>query len=197
MPKLSALAQLEDMLTPLLTTMGYDLVRLHFSGGFGGGREGDDDRGSRGKSRSARPPATLQIMVERQDRANMTVKDCSAISRAVSDVLEHDDPIQAAYLLEVSSPGLDRPLVKAKDFERFTGEVARIELSTLRDGRRKFTGTLVGLERIDGETMILLQEAETRYSLPLALIDKARLVITDEVMARELARQQSEPNMDA
>ncbi|MCX8506610.1 MAG: ribosome maturation factor RimP [Alphaproteobacteria bacterium] len=196
MPKLSALAQLEDMLTPLLTTMGYDLVRLHFSGGFGGGREGEGEggRGSRGKSR---PPATLQIMAERQDRANMTVKDCSAISRAVSDMLETNDPIQAAYLLEVSSPGLDRPLVKAKDFDRFTGEVARIELSTLRDGRKKFTGVLAGLEQIDSETMILLQEGETRYSLPLALIDKARLVITDAVMARELARQQSELNRDA
>ena len=100
-------------------------------------------------------------------------------------------------MLEVSSPGLDRPLVKAKDFERFTGEVARIELSALRDGRKKFTGSLAGLEQIDGETMILLQEGEARYSLPLMLIDKARLVITDDVMARELARQQSEPNRDA
>ena len=106
MPKLSALAQLEDMVTPLLTAMGYDVVRLHFSGGFGGSRGHDegDDRGSRTKSRNARPPATLQIMAERHDRANMTVKDCSAISRAVSDLLENNDPIQGGLFVRSQFP---------------------------------------------------------------------------------------------
>ncbi|MDI9348839.1 MAG: ribosome maturation factor RimP [Candidatus Symbiobacter sp.] len=201
MSKLTALAKLEAALMPILNDMGYDLVRLHYTGGLGrhGDPEASDGRSPSRGSRASRPQggrkqgghtqATLQIMAERHDRANMTVRDCSAISRAVSDWLEQDDPIDAAYLLEVSSPGLDRPLVKAKDYERFTGEVARIEMAMMIEGRKKFTGSLAGLNSDESGQFVLLDEAGKIFRLPLALIDKSRLVITDAVMARELAKQ--------
>src|SRR5262249_21777314 len=109
---------------PSIGAMGYGLVRVLLSG-------------------ASRP--MLQIMAERSDGAAMTVDDCAEISRTVSALLDVEDPIRSAYVLEVSSPGIDRPLVRLSDFQRFTGQDAHLETRDVRDGRRRFTGRLIGV----------------------------------------------------
>lgn len=146
------------MITPSIEALGYRVVRVAFTGG-------------------RRP--TLQIMAERLDQAAMTVEDCAAVSHAVSALLDVADPIDAAYQLEVSSPGIDRPLVKREDYERFAGCEAKIELAQPRDGRRRFRGRLLGL---DGDAA-KLAVGEDELLLPLAEITRARLVLTDELIA--------------
>src|SRR3546814_3591833 len=118
-------ARIEDMIAPSLAEMGYDLVRVSLTGG------------------AAR--MTLQIMAERLDGAGMTVDDCAAISRAVSALLDVEDPIRGAYVLEVSSPGIDRPLTRARDYERFAGYEAKVEL---RRRSEEHTSELQSLMRI-------------------------------------------------
>jgi ribosome maturation factor RimP len=147
------------MIGPALEAMGYSIVRVAFTGG---------DR---------RP--TLQIMAERLDEAAMTVDDCADISRTVSALLDVADPVNGAYLLEVSSPGIDRPLIRREDFERFAGFEARVELSRPVDGRKRFRGKLLGVE---GETVRLASEAGA-VMLPLADVTRAKLVLTDELLA--------------
>lgn len=154
----SAMQRIEEIIAPTLTEMGYVIVRLQIQG----------DR---------RP--TLQIMAERADRKTMDVEDCAKISRAVSPLLDVDDPIDEAYSLEVSSPGVDRPLVRAEDFERFAGFEARVEMSYLIDGRKRFTGRLVGL--VDGNVQILVDGVA--QDLPFEDIIKAKLVLTDDLLA--------------
>ncbi|HWB48793.1 MAG TPA: ribosome maturation factor RimP [Stellaceae bacterium] len=145
------------IIEPSLEAMGYRLVRVAFLG--------------------ARR-ATLQIMAERIDDAPMTVDDCTEISRTVSALLDVADPIAEAYLLEVSSPGIDRPLTRPDDYDRFAGFEARIELNQPLDGRKRFRGRLLGR---DGEHVRLAAETgEAR--LPLAGIAKAKLVITDDLL---------------
>src|SRR5262249_54226098 len=112
------------IIAPSIEAMGYEIVRVQVGSG---------------------QRATLQVMVERVDGANMTVEDCAGISRAVSALLDVEDPIPGSYTLEVSSPGIDQPLTRRKDFERFTGFEARLESRTLVDGRRRFRGLLRGL----------------------------------------------------
>ena len=146
------------LIEPTLTDMGYELVRVMTSGG-------------------RRP--TLQIMAERVDRAGMTVDDCAEISRAVSALLDVDDPIKGAYQLEVSSPGIDRPLMKPADFERFAGFEARVETDRLIEGQRKFKGRLLGLH--DQAVRLALPEGEK--AIPLSAIRKAKLVLTDDLIA--------------
>src|SRR5579872_6807416 len=146
--------------------MGYSIVRVAFTGG---GR---------------RP--TLQIMAERADEAAMTVDDCADISRTVSALLDVADPVNGAYLLEVSSPGIDRPLVRREDFERFAGFEAKIELSRPVDGRKRFRGKLLGVE---GEALRLALEAGAgAVALPLADVARAKLVLTDELLAAAAPR---------
>ncbi|NVJ91109.1 MAG: ribosome maturation factor RimP [Methylocystaceae bacterium] len=154
----SAMQRIEEIIAPTLTEMGYVIVRLQLQG----------DR---------RP--TLQIMAERADRKTMDVEDCAKISRAVSPLLDVDDPIEEAYSLEVSSPGVDRPLVRAEDFERFAGFEARVEISYLVEGRKRFTGRLVGL--VDGNVQILVDGVA--QNLPFEDIVKAKLVLTDDLLA--------------
>ena len=113
------------MIAPALSEMGFSLVRIHLSGG-------------------ARP--VLQIMAERSDESGMTVDDCAAISHTVSAILDVEDPISGTYTLEVSSPGIDRPLVRRRDFERFAGFEAKIETHGAIDGRRRFRGRLAGMD---------------------------------------------------
>jgi ribosome maturation factor RimP len=149
---------IEPLIAPSLAAMGYSVVRVSFTGG---------------------KRATLQIMIERSDEAAMTVEDCATVSHAVSAVLDVADPIASAYLLEVSSPGIDRPLVRPADFERFAGFEAKIELGTLRNGRKRYQGKLLGLE---GDAAKLAVGAET-VLLPLADISRAKLVLTDELIA--------------
>ena len=145
------------IIEPSLEAMGYRLVRIAFLGA----------------SR-----ATLQIMAERLDDAPMTVDDCTEISRSVSALLDVADPIEGAYMLEVSSPGLDRPLTRPEDYDRFAGFEARIELAQPLDGRKRFRGRLVGRA---GDQVRLRAEAG-EVVLPLGDIAKAKLVITDDLL---------------
>ncbi|MEL6964935.1 MAG: ribosome maturation factor RimP [Pseudomonadota bacterium] len=147
-----------DLIEPTLEAMGYELVRVMSTGG--------------------RTP-TLQVMAERLDRAGMTVDDCADISRALSAILDVEDPIDGAYQLEVSSPGIDRPLTKPADFERFAGFEARIEADRLIGGQRKFKGRLLGLEN----EAVRLALPEGERTIPLSSIRKAKLVLTDDLIA--------------
>lgn len=146
------------MIAPSLEAMGYRVVRVAFTGGR---------------------RATLQVMAERSDAATMTVDDCAAISHTVSALLDVADPVEGAYMLEVSSPGIDRPLVRREDFERFAGFEAKLELARPRDGRRRFRGRLLG---VDGDDVRLLVGDEP-VLLPLAEVARAKLVLTDELIA--------------
>ncbi|HEX2127346.1 MAG TPA: ribosome maturation factor RimP [Thermoleophilaceae bacterium] len=150
--------QVEDLIAPSLRDMGYELVRVMLRG---------------------RERPTLEIMAERADRAPMTVEDCAEISRAVSALLDVEDPLPGSYVLEVTSPGIDRPLVRPDDFARFAGFEARIETATPIDGRRRFKGRLIGVEgdevRIDVDGTVV--------PVPLASVKKAKLVLTDELIA--------------
>ena len=141
---------------------------------------------------------TLQVMAERPD-GGMDVDDCATLSRALSEVLEAADPITDEYVLEVSSPGIDRPLTRADDFSRFAGHEARIELGHGLDGRRRFRGLLIGREGND----VVLEVAEgnetRRLRLPLGDIEEAKLVLTDRLIhetlkAKELAEAKTSPH---
>ena len=138
--------------------MGYDVVRVKI---LRGGR------------------STLQIMVERSDSAGTTIDDCAAISRAVSAVLDVEDPMPAAYELEISTPGIDRPLTRSADFERFAGFQVKLETSPPHEGRRRWIGRLLGLE---GE-MVRIETDEGEVALPCTAIAKAKLVLTDDFVA--------------
>lgn len=148
----------EALIAPSLTGLGYEVVRVKLMG-------------------TARP--TLQIMAERRDEVAMTVEDCAAISRTVSAILDVEDPISGAYTLEVSSPGLDRPLVRPNDFERFAGLVAKIELRESLNGRRRYTGVLAGC----ADAVVTIVTEDGTAALPFDEIDSAKLVITDELLA--------------
>jgi ribosome maturation factor RimP len=117
-------------------------------------------------------------MAERRDRRPMTIDDCAEISHAVSALLDVADPFPGAYRLEVSSPGIDRPLVRAEDFERFAGFVARVETEAPIAGRRRFKGRLLGLV----EDRVRLQATDGEQEIPHAAIKKAKLVLTDELL---------------
>jgi len=128
-------------------------------------------------------------MAERPDRA-MSVEDCETISRALSPVLDVEDLIDRAYRLEISSPGIDRPLVRRSDFERFAGHVVKVEMAVARDGRRRFRGVLLGVE---GESAKIrrddAKEGEAaEVSLPIADMAEARLVLTDALVTESLRR---------
>jgi ribosome maturation factor RimP len=145
------------MIAPSLTAMGYRVVRVMLVGGR---------------------RVTLQIMAERVDDAPLTLDDCTLISRSVSALLDVADPIPCAYVLEVSSPGIDRPLVRAEDYDRFRGFEARVELRVPVDGRKRFRGRLLGVAEGD----IRLATAAGERRLPLASIARAKLVVTDELL---------------
>ncbi len=155
---MSVTERIETIIGPTVSNLGFDIVRVQLSG----------DHNPR-----------LQIMAEPMDERTMTVEDCAAISRAVSALLDVEDPISSAYTLEVSSPGLDRPLVRLDHFRRFAGFDARIELSDLLDGRKRFTGRLIGVE---GDVIMMEMDGET-CALPHAAVHRAKLIITDELLA--------------
>jgi ribosome maturation factor RimP len=144
-----------EIIGPSVEAMGYDLVRVQMIG------------------------ATLQIMAERRDGAAMTVDDCAEISRTASALLDVADPIPTAYQLEVSSPGIDRPLTRLADFERFAGFDAKLETKAPIDGRRRFTGTLLGTE--DGQVRVDTEDGPV--TLPFGDINKAKLVLNDRLIA--------------
>jgi ribosome maturation factor RimP len=141
---------------PSLSAMGYRLVRVAMIG-----------------------RATLQIMAERADEAAMTVENCADISRAVSALLDVEDPIAGAYTLEVSSPGIDRPLVRPEDYDRFTGFEAKLELAAPFEGRKRFRGRILG--RSDDRIRLATDSGEV--ALPLASVARAKLIVTDDLLA--------------
>jgi len=151
-------ALVAKLVEPVLNALGYDLVRVHFGGG------GD---------------LRLQIMAERADRAEMTVEDCASISRNISTLLDAEDPIPEAYTLEVSSPGIDRPLVRLEDYDRFAGFDVRVESRTPVVDRKKFSGVLKGT---DGDDILIDVDGEI-YEVPFVEIHRAKLILTDELIA--------------
>jgi ribosome maturation factor RimP len=159
--------QIAAMAEPVLADLGFRLVRVIVSGRNG---------------------ATVQIMAERPD-GTITVEECAEISRRLSPVLDVHDPIEGQYTLEVSSPGIDRPLVRPSDFEAWAGHEAKIELKEPISGRRRFRGTLEGMEgdevRIEVEVDRLGRQV---LGLPIGLIGEARLVLTDELVREALRR---------
>jgi ribosome maturation factor RimP len=149
---------IETLIAPAIDDLGYEIVRIRRGGG-------------------GRP--VLQIMVERKDRRGMTVDDCASVSRTVSALLDVADPIASAYVLEVSSPGIDRPLTRLEDYARFAGHEARLDLATPLDGKRRLRGWIVGVE---GD-MVALKLAEGEASVPFRWIESAKLVMTEALLA--------------
>ncbi|MDQ0314673.1 ribosome maturation factor RimP [Amorphus orientalis] len=157
-------ARIAAIVEPVIRDLGYRLVRVKVT---------------------AQNGCTLQIMAERPD-GSMNVDDCEEISKAVSPVLDLEDPIDKAYHLEISSPGIDRPLVRRSDFDRWMGHETKIELSRLRDGRKRFRGVLLG-NRDDAVMLRIDAEGGTAdVDLPLDDIGDARLVLTDALIEESL-----------
>jgi len=163
-----AAARVSAVAAPVLQGMGYRLVRIKISGESG---------------------CTVQVMAERPD-GSMQIEDCEAISKALSPVLDVADPIDRAYRLEISSPGIDRPLVRRSDFERYAGHLVKIEMAVAHQGRKRFRGTLAGVEggavrlnrddtKVDEDSSVVLEMED---------IAEARLVLTDELIAESMRR---------
>jgi ribosome maturation factor RimP len=157
---------LMELLDPVAEAAGYEIVRLRLMGGN---------------------TRRLQIMAERPDPnggpGHMDVDDCARLSRAVSEVLDAADPISGEYLLEVSTPGIDRPLTRLKDFEAFEGYEARLELDRMAEGRKRFRGQLAGVED-ENVGINLEEEPDATVYVPFAWIIDAKLVLTDELLKR-------------
>jgi ribosome maturation factor RimP len=163
-----------EIIAPSLEAMGYDLVRIRYTGG-------------------GRP--TLQVMAERRADGGMDIEDCEEVSRTVSALLDVEDPIDGAYQLEVSSPGVDRPLTRPRDFERFAGFDAKIELARPIDGRKRFKGVLTGFE--DGRVLMELAgvaAGEEKFSAPLSDVAEAKLVLTDRLIEASLRESKAREN---
>lgn len=158
--------RLAAIVEPTIRGLGFELVRLRLMGGR---------------------RAVLQIMAERPD-GGIEVDDCARISRAVSAVLDVEDPIAGEYVLEVSSPGIDRPLTRLKDFETWEGYEAKLETAEAIDGRRRFKGVLQGVE--DGEVLVAI--AEGTIGLKFDMLADAKLVLTDELVAESLASRRAQ-----
>jgi ribosome maturation factor RimP len=166
------MSHLEPVIAPAVEAAGFRLVRLRLMGGH---------------------IKTLQIMAERQD-GTMNVADCAVLARALQDFLARENPLEGEFELEVSSPGIDRPLTRLTDFARWSGHEAKIEVHTpigsvgesqsdqTNKGRRRFRGTLLGLDGND----VVLQTQEARIALPFKQIAEAKLVLTDALIAEDL-----------
>ena len=164
-------ARVAAVAEPVIEQLGYRLVRVKVSAAEG---------------------CTVQIMAERPD-GSMTVEDCETISRALSPVLDMADPIDRAYRLEISSPGLDRPLVRKSDFDRYAGHVVKIEMEIPVNGRKRFRGEIVG---IDGEAARIRRDdaadgEEAEMLLPIEDMTEAKLVLTDDLVAQALRREKT------
>ncbi len=163
--------RIAELVTPAVEAMGFELVRVQVSG-------------------SQRP--TVQIMAEPASGRAMSVDDCAEISRAVSAVLDVEDPIAGAYSLEVSSPGIDRPLTRRKDYERFLGHEAKVETNAPVDGRKRFKGPIKSVSADAVE--LTVEGAELR--IPFAAIHKAKLVLTDALIALHQAQEQNDTEQE-
>jgi len=163
-------ARVAAIITPVIEDLGLRLVRvrLYDNGGL-----------------------TLQIMAEESD-GSMTVGRCEELSKAVSPVLDVEDPIPQAYSLEVSSPGIDRPLVRRSDFETWSGHVAKLETATMVNGRKRFKGQIIG---VDGDQLNMRREDvskdEADFSVPLSALSTARLILTDDLIREALKRDKA------
>ena len=151
--------KIQEMIEPSLTHLGYEIVRILLQGG---------------------DVKTVQVMVERIDRKDMTLDDCEKVSRTVSALLDVDDPFSSRYVLEISSPGIDRPLIKALDYVRFAGFDAKMETLVPLKGRRRFKGKILGLT--DDEKSVRLDAEEGEVSIELENISKAKLILTDDLL---------------
>jgi ribosome maturation factor RimP len=166
-------ARVAAIADPVLIGLGYRLVRVRISGLDG---------------------CTVQIMAERPD-GTMTVEDCETVSRALSPVLDVADPIDRAYRLELSSPGMDRPLVRRSDFERYAGHQLKVEMAAAIAGRRRFRGALLGVQVLDSQAeaaRIRRDDAApgeaNEVLLPIEDMAEAKLVLTDALIAESLRR---------
>ncbi len=165
-----------ELLDPVAEAAGYAIVRIRLMGGEHARR--------------------LQIMAERPSDGDMNVEDCARLSRAISEIMDSADPIKGEYTLEVSSPGVDRPLTRLADFEAYQGYEARIELDRLAEGRKRFKGVLAGVD--EGQVAFDIEgEADTAL-IPFAWISEAKLVLSDQLMKRgaeqRAARLDSDPS---
>lgn len=158
-------ARLFELLAPSLEALGYEVVRIQV-------------QGERRK--------TLQLMIDRADGAQIGVEDCELASRQVSAVLDVEDPIKSAYTLEVSSPGIDRPLTRPKDWARYLGHLARAELLVPRDGRKRFDGVIVAADEA-GATLRL--EDGVEVVVVYEELRRAKLVLTDALIEASAASQ--------
>ena len=164
------IARIIEVVEPEAKALGFDLVRVRY---FKGGEIGDEEH-------------TLQIMAERPETGQLVIEDCAALSRRVSDAFDAleeagDVLIEEAYRLEVSSPGIDRPLTRPKDFAGWIGHEARVELAELIDGRKRFRGELTGFDA-DTQT-ISIEDDGVVYAVPFDLVSHAKLVLTDKLIA--------------
>ncbi|HEY9580136.1 MAG TPA: ribosome maturation protein RimP [Rhizorhapis sp.] len=153
------IATLTELIEPEVKSLGFALVRVKLFGGA-------DDR-------------TLQIMAERSETRQLTIDDCAALSRRISELFDEIDPIEEAYRLEVSSPGIDRPLTRLSDFADWTGHEARISLVEPQDGRKQFTGTLKGVE---GDVITFSDRKLGDLSIPFDNVHGAKLMLTDALI---------------
>ncbi len=151
--------KLDSLIAPVCKAQGLEIVRIQLQGGSG--------------------LKTLQIMVERLDLKALTVDNCASLSRALSPLLDEHDLIEDNYLLEVSSPGIDRPLVRLKDFQRFKGFEAKIECHDLIDRRKRFLGRLEGLKE---DNVLLMFEGQI-IEIPFSKIAKSKLILTEELIS--------------
>jgi ribosome maturation factor RimP len=166
--------RLAEIVTPVIEGLGFELVRIRLMGG---------------KTR------TLQIMADRPD-GGIIVEDCATISTAVSAVLDVEDPVEDQYILEVSSPGIDRPLTRLKDFDMWEGYEARIETTELIEGRRRFKGMLAGTE--GEEVLIELEEGAETLTIGLKFdwLSDAKLILTDDLIAEMLRQRKASGVID-
>ena len=153
------IAGLERLIEPEVKHLGYDLVRLAMIGGTS--------------------DPTLQVMAERPDTRQLDLSDCERISRRLSEMLDLADPIAGSYRLEVSSPGIDRPLTRLRDFADWKGYDARLTLAEPHEGRKQFTGELRGLE---GQLVVIRTKNDESHALPFSAISSAKLLLTDKLI---------------
>lgn len=151
-------ARIVERIAPTLEDLGFELVRLSVLG---------------------HETPTVQVMADRSNGALISVEDCEQISHAVGAVLDVDDPIPGAWMLEVSSAGIDRPLTRPKDWERYAGHLVRLEMDVALEGRKRFAGVILGLR---GQSACIRLDGGEEVLLPLLEMRKARLVLTDELI---------------
>ena len=151
---------LQDMLEPAISELGYETVRILTIG-------------------QANP--TLQIMIDKLDGSDIVVDDCAKVSRKISEILDANDPIKDKYNLEVSSPGLDRPLTKIEHFKRFIGYEVKIDTDVIIENRNRFRGRI---ESVDGNNAIHIKADEAEYAVPFDAVSKAKIVMTDELLQK-------------